>query len=60
MLSSCLETNVKCIIHGPADADFLIVQSTVESAALMDTVLISDDTDQPVLLYNLASLGSHI
>ena len=58
MLSSYLKTKCK-VYHAPADADFLIVQKTLESAALMDTALIGDDTDLLILLCYHASLGSH-
>ena len=49
MLGSYLEKKCK-VYHAPGDADVLIVQKTVESSTLMDTVLVSDDTDLLVLL----------
>ena len=49
MLSGYLETKCK-VYHAPADADVLIVQKTLESAAIMDTALIGDDTDLLILL----------
>ena len=42
-----------------ADADVHIVQKTVESARVVDTVLVGDDTDLLVLLCFHASLDSH-
>ena len=41
------------------DADVLIVKTAIESAALMDTILVRDDTDLPILLIHHASLDNH-
>ena len=50
----------KCkVYHTPGDADVLIVQKAVESATLMDTALVGEDTDLLILLCYHASLGSH-
>jgi len=55
MLSSYLETKCK-VYHAPADVDVLIVQKTLESAAIKDTALIGDDTDLLILLCYHASM----
>ena len=44
MLGSYLENKCK-VYHASADADVLIVQKTVESARVVDTVLVGDDAD---------------
>ena len=52
--------NSKCKIHhAPGDADLLIVQKAVESAAMVNTLLVGDDTDLLILLCYHASLDSH-
>lgn len=62
-LSTCLHGSYlqkKCkVYHALVDADVLIVQKTVESARVVDTVLVGDDTDLLVLLCYHASLHSH-
>ena len=59
MLGDQLE-NSKCKVHhAPGDADLLIVQKAVESAAIVNTVLVGDDTDLLILLCYHASLDSH-
>ena len=45
--------------HASGDADLLIVQKAVQSAASTTTVLVGDDTDLIVLLCYHASLDSH-
>ncbi|XP_030835633.1 uncharacterized protein LOC115921731 [Strongylocentrotus purpuratus] len=44
--------------HAAGDADLLIVQKAVESAATTDTVLIGDDTDLLILLIYHTNLES--
>ena len=60
--STCLATtwrrNAKCTML-PGDADVFIVQKAVESATLMDTALVGEDTDLLILLCCHASLDSH-
>lgn len=59
MLGDQLE-NSKCKVHhAPGDADLLIVQKAVESDAIVNTVLVGDDTDLLILLCYHASLDSH-
>ena len=53
MLGSYLEKKCK-VYHAPGDADVLIVQKTVESSTMMDTVLVGDDTGLLVLLRMLS------
>jgi len=55
MLSSYLETKCK-VYHAPADADVLNVHKTLESAILMDTALVGDDTDLLILFYYISCL----
>ena len=45
--------------HATGDADLLIIQKTVESATVTNTVLVGDDTDLIVLLCYHASLEYH-
>ena len=58
MLGSYLQKKCK-VYHASGDADVLIVQKTVESARVVDTVLVGDDTELLVLLCYHASLHSH-
>ena len=58
MLGETLEKNNCKSYYASADADLLIVQKAVESATIMKTVLVSDDTDLLVLLYYHASLDT--
>ena len=59
MLSSYLQ-KVNCqTCHSQADADLLIVQTAVESARRMNTVLIGDDTDLLVLLCYYTEMDTH-
>ena len=58
MLGSYLQKKCK-VYHALGDADVLIVQKTVESARVVDTVLVGDDTNLLVLLCYHASLHSH-
>ena len=59
MLGDQLE-NSKCKVHhASGDADLLIVQKAVESAAMVNTVLVGDDIDLLILLCYHASLDSH-
>ena len=37
----------------------LIVKTAIKSVALMDTILVRDDTDLPILLIHHASLDNH-
>ena len=50
MLSRNLQTIGCKTIHARADADTLIVETAINSARTMDTVLIGDDTDLLILL----------
>ena len=59
MLGDQLEKSKCKVHHAPGDADLLIVQKAVESAAMVNTVLVGDDTDLLILLCYHASLGSH-
>ena len=59
MLGDQIE-NSKCKVHhASGDADLLIVQKAVASAAMVNTVLVGDDTDLLILLCYHASLDSH-
>ena len=58
MLGNHLEKKCK-VYHAPGDADVLIVQKSVESATLMDTALVGEDTDLLILLCYHAGLESH-
>ena len=59
MLSDQLEERGCKVHHASGDADLLIVQKAVESATVVDTVLVGDDTNLLVLLYYHAHLDSH-
>ena len=50
MLSSYLQKRNCQTRHSQADADLLIVQTSVESARRINTVLVGDDTDLLILL----------
>ena len=50
LLSSHLQQNNIVVIHAEADADVLVAQTAIESAASNDTVLVGDDTDLLILL----------
>ena len=50
LLSSHLQQNNIVVIHAEADADVLVAQTAIESAASSDTVLVGDDTDLLILL----------
>lgn len=58
MLSSYLRKKCR-VYHAPGDADVLKVQKTIESATMVDTVLVGDDTDLLVLLCYHTNLDSH-
>ena len=58
MLGETLEKNNCKSYYASADAHLLIVQKEVESATIMKTVLVSDDTDLLVLLCYHASLDT--
>ena len=58
MLGHHLEKKCK-VYHASGDADLLIVQKAVQSASLMDTALVGEDTDLLILLCYHASLDSH-
>ena len=49
MLTCHLENECK-VCHDQGDADFLIEQKVVESASLMDTAVVDEDTDLLTLL----------
>ena len=51
LLSSHLQQNNIVVIHAEADADVLVAETAIESAALNDTVLVGDDTDLLIPLY---------
>ena len=57
MLGNYLEKSK--VYHARGDADVLIVQKAVESATLMDTALVGEDTDLLILLCYHANLDSH-
>ena len=59
MLGNQLEKNKCTVHHAPGDADLLIVQKAVESATMVDTVVVDDDTDLLILLCYHVSLDSH-
>ena len=50
LLSSHLQQSNIVVIHAEADADVLVAQTAIESAASTDTVLVGDDTDLLILL----------
>ena len=58
MLSTKLRAQNCQTYHAAGDADLLIVQKAVESAATTDTVLIGDDTDLLILLIYHTNLKS--
>ena len=47
------------VIHATGDADLLIVQTTIQSARSVPTVLVGDDTDLLVLLCYHAEMDAH-
>ena len=55
MLASELELHGCTVQHATANADVLIVQTTLDQVTKQDTVLIRDDTDLLVLLCSLAN-----
>ena len=59
MLGDQLEERGCKVHHASGDADLLIVQKAVESATVVDTVLVGDDTNLLVLLCYHAHLDSH-
>ena len=59
MLSVELDKSNCKTYHASGDADLLMVQKAVQSAATSTTVLVGDNTDLIVLLYCHASLDSH-
>ena len=59
MLGDHLESNKCKVHHAPGDADLLIVQKAVESATMINTVLVGDNTNLLILLCFHASLDSH-
>ena len=50
LLGSSLQKAGCTTIHAKGDADILIVKTAVESAKVVSTVLIGDDTDLLILL----------
>ena len=59
LLSEMLEKHGHQTLHARADADVLMVETAIASAAKRDTVLVGDDTDLLVLLCNQASETVH-
>ena len=59
LLSDALVKSNCRTCHSDDDADVFIVQTAVESAKNMDTVLVGDDTDLLVLLCYYTDLKSH-
>ncbi|XP_062517868.1 uncharacterized protein LOC134193097 [Corticium candelabrum] len=59
MLRDQLEINNCKVHHAPGDADLLSVQKSVESAKMLTTILVGDDTDLLILLCYHSSLHSH-
>jgi hypothetical protein len=55
LLSDNFESHGDEVLHATADADVLMVGTTIASAASKDTVLVGDDTDLLVLLCSEAS-----
>ena len=47
------------VIHSTGDADLLIVQTAIQSARSVPTVLVGDDTDLLVLLCYHAEMDAH-
>ena len=58
ILGNYLEKRCK-MYHAPGDADVLIAQKVVESATLMDTALVGEDTDLLILLCSYINLNSN-
>ena len=56
MLAEKLEHTGCDVHHAHGDADLLIVQTAISSAARQDTVLIGDDTDLVLLLYHAVDI----
>ena len=59
LLAAQLKINGCTKHHAIADADVLIVQTAVQAASHMNTVVIGDDTDLLILLCYHADLNSH-
>lgn len=60
LLSSRLEQNSIDTVHAENDADTLIVQTAIDSAQTMKTVLVGEDTDLLVLLcYHMTLTSPH-
>ena len=59
LLAAKLKREGCSIHHAVSDADVLIVQTAVESASHMNTIVIGDDTDLLILLCYHADLNSH-
>ena len=61
LLSRHLQQNNIVVINAEADADVLVVQTAIESAASNNTVLVGDDTDLLILLcYNSKSTNREL
>jgi len=59
LLSDNLQRQHNDVLHAKADADVLIVETTIACANTKDTVLVGDDTDLLVLLCSRAGPTSH-
>ena len=58
LADSLKEANCE-VYHAQSDADFLIARKAIQSAEIMETVLIGEDTDLLVLLLYHANLQNH-
>ena len=54
MMSHCLQLAECLTEHAEEDADLLIAQTAIQSAATKNTVIMADDTDLVILLCYLA------
>ena len=59
MLSDKLLTEGYDVLHAAADADVLLVETTMTFAKQQDTVLVGDDTDLLVILCDRADVGPY-
>ena len=61
MLGNELQINVCSVLHEKADADYSIVQKTIQYTDTQAAVLVGDDTDLLILLlYHAGNLGHKI
>ncbi len=59
LLSSHLEEAGCLTAHARSDADVLIMQTAIQSAKTVDTVVVGEDTDLPILLLYHADMDGN-